>query len=240
LAERTNKVAALITVESIIVALLVAFGSGINQALLTSIQRGESVLGVIFAGLLISVLALTAFRSVLLLYRSIDISDVDDAMRSDERYRVGYDLFLMVILLTGVYVLVNAFSLLHYAVAKENVSACGQPSETQNLIIIVAGIFSFIWGGLSVFYPFWLTKFFRRIRDKRKHELLHLGEAFGLICTILFFAIVLLQSVPSLEEWACSPVPILFNWITILLSTFAVVMLLELATIWMLMMTENA
>jgi hypothetical protein len=70
LAERTNKVAALITVESIIVALLVAFGAGINQALLSSIHKGESVLGVVFAGLLISVLALTAFRSVLLLYQS--------------------------------------------------------------------------------------------------------------------------------------------------------------------------
>ena len=215
--DRGQRVATLITAESIIVGFLVAFGLGVNQTLVSWIETGKPIFGTVFAGLLISLLALTAFRSMLLLYQSIDISDVDGAMLSDERYRVGYDLFLMVIALTGFYVLTNAFSILHYAVAHENYAVVGLQSEPR--IIIVTGIIFFACGGFSVFLPFEFTKLARCIRNKLSTYLLPIAAGWTVVATILF-AMVWLQAIPSLLFF---------------LSTIP-----ELGMIWMLMMPRNA
>jgi hypothetical protein len=63
-----GKVTALMTAESIIVALLVAYGPTVNNTLVSLMKRGEPIFGTVLAGLLISGLAITAFRSIYLLY----------------------------------------------------------------------------------------------------------------------------------------------------------------------------
>ena len=158
--DREQRVATLITAESIIVGFLVAFGSGVNQTLVSWIETGKPIFGTVFAGLLISALAITAFQSIYLLYRSIDISDADDLLHSDGRYKSGYDLFLMVIAGSGVYVVVNAYSILHYAMMGGNV-----PVPCEPLSISIAGSFLVAWVLLVVFTPLELTECVRCTRS---------------------------------------------------------------------------
>ncbi len=173
MADKGN-VTALMTAESIIVALLIAYAPTINNTLVSLMKRQEPILGTVLAGLLISAVALTAFRSVLLLYKSIDIgiSNQDDVMHSDENYRAGYDLFLVVILGSGVYVLMNAVSIVHYALWHSNVVfSCVpvSPSELPSIekpYIVAAGILTGGWALLTVFFPIPLTQFFECVRDE--------------------------------------------------------------------------
>jgi hypothetical protein len=151
------KVSALITTESIIVALLVAYGSTIGGTLATLSKEGESIFGAVSAGLLISGLAITAFQSIYLLYKSIDISDLDDVKCSDERYSAGYYLFLAVLFGSGFYVAVNAFSILNYAMTGENLRV-----SDQRVYIIIETSMLVAWSLLVLFTPFELTKFLRK------------------------------------------------------------------------------
>jgi hypothetical protein len=210
-----SKVATLVTAESIIVGFLVAFAPGVNQALVSSMMAGKPSFGAVLAGFLISALALTAFRSILLLYQSIDASRTLDDSR--DRYRTGYDLFLMVILGSGVYVLINAVSILHYALTAENVSSLFSTGP-----IVAAGLFFFACTIPFVFFPFKLTKFARCIRKSKA------GTYLSPVATVLaaletLFAIILgLQGFPP--------------WESALFGSCATV---ELGIVWVLMMPKN-
>jgi hypothetical protein len=229
----TGRVTALMTAESIIVALLIAYAPTINNTLVTLMKRREPIFGTVLAGLLISAVALTAFRSLLLLYKSIDISNVDDVMRSDENYRAGYDLFLMVILGSGVYVLSNAFSIVHYAIWRSNVVfSCVpvSPSELSSIEtpnIEVAGIFIGVWVILSVFRPFHVTRFFRCIRDNLGTCLL----PYSVILAVSTAILAVISGVQGTKWWPwCS-------WSV--WPSLAVFGSLTIAALWMLMIPEQ-
>ena len=163
LAHRTQRVATLITAESIIVGLLVAFGSGVNETLVKSIERGEKIYGVVFAGLLISALAVTAFRSILLLYKSTYFEE--SSPKHYEYYMAGYDLFKVVIVGTGLYVIVNGFSIFNYAVAHRNVDVAGitcLANVNERVFTVAIGTFFVAWSLVAVLAPLELDRYYLR------------------------------------------------------------------------------
>ena len=200
--DRTRRVTALMTAESIIVAFLVAYGPTVNSTLVSLMASGKPIFGTVLAGLLISAVALTAFRSILLLYQSIDISNLDDVRHSDERYRAGYDLFLMVIAGSGVYVLINAYSILHYAMIGENVDV------PEPLSISIAGSFFVAWVLLVVFKPLELTKCIRSTRSR------HGNLVFGFLVVFLVCGMIgveaMILPLSLLLGWPSWPWPIVF------------------------------
>jgi hypothetical protein len=213
---REQRVATLITAESIIVGFLVAFGSGVNETLVFWIERGKPIFGTVLAGLLISGLALTAFRSIYLLYKSIDISDVCDVQHSDERYIAGYYLFLIVIGGSGVYVLMNGYSILHYAMTGGNL-----PVPCESLWISIATSLLVAWVLLVVFKPLELAEWIRRTRSKYGDHVFA-GFVFLLIvCMIGVETIVLPLSL--LLGW-----PPYVWWILFVLATIATAIVLML------------
>jgi hypothetical protein len=176
-----EKVAALITAESIIVGFFVTFGSGIGPALVSSIPQGKSIFGAVLAGLLISGLVVTAFESIYLLYRSIDISCVEDVLRSDERYRAGYDLFRLVLLGAGFYVGANAFSILNYGMTTEYFAVYARvPLQVQRICYLVGAYLIAGWSLLVVIAPVGLTEDLHKVydvivRDRKNREVGHHG-----------------------------------------------------------------
>jgi len=182
-----RRVAALMTAESIIVAFLVVYGATVNETLVSWKKSGEPIFGTVFAGLLISALAITAFQSIYLLYRSIDISNPSDAQCSAERYRAGYDLFLMVILGSGFYVVINAFSILHFAMTGGNV-----PVPDEQLHISIAGSFLVAWLLLVVFIPLELTECIRSIRRRKWGNYLFAFLFVLLVCIMIMVEVVVL------------------------------------------------
>jgi hypothetical protein len=115
-ARRRNeaRVTALMTAESIIVVFLFAYSPVINQTLLHWGDQPLSILtSTVGTGLVIYQLILIAFRSIHLLYKSIDTDDLNN-----ENYRVGYGLFLMVIAGSCIFVAENALSILLFPLAR--------------------------------------------------------------------------------------------------------------------------
>lgn len=167
-----RKVAALMIAESVIVGLMFAYAPSVNTTLVFWIGQGGSPVTTVWAGLGIYVLILTGFRSIHLLFKSIDTVDKDN-----ENYRAGYYLFLAVIVGSSTYVLSNAISILHYAQCK---AAVGFPE-----LLIWAPVPPFSLWMLSVyFYPWPLTRWLRRrVECLRKHVKwkVLLG---GLICAV--------------------------------------------------------
>jgi hypothetical protein len=148
-----ENVTALITAEAIIVGLFVAYGSGIGGTIATLSKEGESIFGAVLAGLLISGLAITAFESIYLLYKSIRISPVDN-----ERYTAGYRLFVTVLFGSGFYIAVNAFSILNFAMTNKNLQV---PPEIQHMCVIIATSLLVGWSLLVLFTPVELTRYLR-------------------------------------------------------------------------------
>jgi hypothetical protein len=182
-----GKVTALMTAESIIVAFLVTYGATVNNTLVSLTKSGEPIFGTVLAGFLISALAITAFQSIYLLYRSIAINifDLKDLRYTDERYKAGYDLFLMVIAGSGFYVVMNAFSILHYAMIRANVP------DTEPLYTSIAGSFLVAWLLLVVFIPLELTGFIRSTRRTIGNCLFAFLVVF-LICVMIEVEVVIL------------------------------------------------
>jgi len=204
---------------------------------------GKPIFGAVLAGLLISALALTAFRSILLLYQSIDISNLYDMRRSDERYRAGYDLFLMVIIGSGTYVLMNVISIVHYAVTRCNVTVpCGSSSSGGSLVIawiFIAGILTVVFVLLFAVFPFQSTRKARRVRSKHRRSL---SWSSCLLLTLLDSALVAMNVLPQvcpLLKWDwCSWAWCLWgSWCScvafLLLGAFALVTIFML---WILML----
>ena len=164
-----RKVTALITAESIIVGFLAAYATLVNSTLVYWSERGGQIFTTVFAGLLIYAMMLTAFRSVHLLFRSIDTDDPEN-----EDYRAGYDLFLIVLFGSGIYVLMNAASVVHFSMTGANV-----PIPDERLSISIAASFFAGWVSCVVIAPVHLTKCVRCSRNK-------LGDPhFGLLVFLL-------------------------------------------------------
>jgi hypothetical protein len=201
-----GKVPPLITAESIIVALLVAYGSTIGGTLATLSKEGESIFGAVSAGLLISGLAITAFQSIYLLYKSIDISC--DVLRSDERYSAGYTLFLAVLFGSGFYVAVNAFSILNYAMTGENLRV-----SDQRVCIIIETSLLVAWSLLVMFTPLELAKYLRKPHGRGVIAILILAIVTGAIeGTILSYLPGQFMSVPWFV-WVILFITATFLWI---------------------------
>jgi len=166
LADKGN-VTALMTAESIVVGFLLVYASLINETVVRLKDTEQPVFTTVLAGFLVYGLVLIAFRSLLLLFESIRTGDP-----YERNYNAGYDLFLMVIIGSGVYVLMNAVSVVHYAIIGHNVifscvPVCPRELPSVELpYIVVAGIFTSVWVILSVFRSLHLTRLFRWIRDK--------------------------------------------------------------------------
>jgi hypothetical protein len=217
------------TAESIIVGFLLAYAALIHQRIvsLKDALSAQPVFTTVFAGFLVFGLVLIAFRSLLLLFESIRTGDPHE-----RNFNAGYDLFLMVIVGSGVYVLMNAVSLLHYAVTGGNVTPPCELVPVRELAyielgyMIVAGISTMGWVMVSVFSPFWLTGLPRRIQDKRG-TLFQIFVFLAIVTTILALA----DGLQGTEAWPpCSP------WMWLLSIVFG---LLTAVTLWMLMIPES-
>lgn len=189
------------TAESIIVAFLVVYGATIGETLVSWKKSGEPIFGTVFAGLLISALAITAFQSIYLLSKSIDItiSDLKGLRYSDERYRAGYDLFLMVTVGSAFYVMINAFSILHYAVKGHNVRLDNEP-----LCISIAASFFIAWALFAVLRPLKLIEYVRYTRSKAFSISKQSGDIIlGLVVVSLIGGVIMVE---------CMVLPLSLGW----------------------------
>jgi len=140
------------TAESIIVGFLIAYAPVFNQTIRTLDQN--HLFSTVLAALLVYGLALTAFRSILLLYKSIGTGDSNNT-----NYLAGYELFLLVIAGSSLYILMNAYSVVHYGLEHNVVTFPDEP-----LSIIIASIAFGLWVFFVVFMP---TELARRIQGTR-------------------------------------------------------------------------
>lgn len=116
LANKTGKVTALITAESVIAGFMIAYAAINGQMLIhwTEPQHNFPVTTYI-AGIVIYAIVLTCFVSILLLYESLDTEEMDDV-----RYKTGYGLFIWAIFLACAYVIGAAVSIYHFTVTTEH------------------------------------------------------------------------------------------------------------------------
>jgi len=226
LANKETKVTALMTAESIIVGFLLAYTSLINERVvaLKSLSPPQSVFTTVLAGLLIYGLVLTAFRSLLLLFESIRIRD-----SCESNYNAGYDLFLLVILGSGLYVLMNAFSILHYATTN-----CIVTPPDEYLFYKIAALFFAAWVVVLVFFvPLRISPYARCVRS-------NLGTwRYGAVLVLSVVDGTLLASIGSkaLSAGNCLVDSYLLKWPGCLLPTMFAV--LTICAIWMCMMPES-
>jgi hypothetical protein len=132
-----DQVTALMTAESIVVGFLLAYSSLFNVRVVdvTHLPQPQSPVSTVLAGFLVYGLILTAFRSLLLLFESIRTADPCEG-----NFRAGYDLFLLVILGSGIYVVMNAVSVVHYA--RE---LCFVTPPEPDTLYLVAGVCFGLW-----------------------------------------------------------------------------------------------
>jgi len=222
-----GKVTALMTAESIIAGLLLAYAPVVNERVvsLKNATPPQPVFSTVLAGLLIYGLVLTAFRSLLLLFESIRTGDP-----CERNYNAGYDLFLMVIIGSGAYALMNAVSVVHYAIIGSNVTVPCEPVFTSELpSIIVAGILTVGLVMLFVFFPLQLTEAARRVRSKRSPWLLRCFLVLAVGTTILAVINGFQGAVLLGWRWCSS----------LVFSLPAPFGLLTIVALWMLMIPES-
>jgi hypothetical protein len=124
--EWKDKVTVLITAEAIIAGFMFAYGA-LNGQMLVNWNFGfgcqsygthcntSGLMGTYIAGVIINAVVLTSFASILLLLNSLPGSNEKEAVRT-RRFYWGYDLFLMAILWTAVYVGIGSYSIYHFTV----------------------------------------------------------------------------------------------------------------------------
>jgi hypothetical protein len=204
-----RRVTALMTAESIIVGFLGAYATLVNSTLVFWSERGGRIFTTVFAGLLIYAMMLTAFRSVHLLFKSIDTNDLNN-----KDYKAGYDLFLVVLFGSGIYVLMNAVSVVHFSMTGANV-----PIPDERLSISIAASFFVAWVLLVVLAPLELTECIRCTRSKLGD--LHFGLLAFLLVGDMVEAEVLILQPSFLREWPSWLWPIVFAVATILVILIA-------------------
>lgn len=114
MADKTDKVTALITAESIIAGFMIAYGALVGQMLVYWSDRSHagSLFTTYFAGLLIYAIVLTCFVSILLLFMSIDDDEANGL-----KYKRGYYLFICAILVACCYVVLNVGSIYNFTIS---------------------------------------------------------------------------------------------------------------------------
>jgi hypothetical protein len=121
LAARKERVAVLITAESIIAGFMIAYGAINGQLLVQWSRYGGSYMTTTYvAGIVIYTIVLTCFVSIALLFNSLrteNTNRTEDDLRG--RYNAGYDLFLMAILGSAVFVVTSGYSIYHLAVSSD-------------------------------------------------------------------------------------------------------------------------
>lgn len=142
LRRKEAKVTVLMTAESIIIVFLIAYAPAVSQMLVYWSDKSHPgpLFTTVFSGLLIYTLILIAFKGILMLYRSIDANDPNN-----ENYEVGYDLFLVVVGGSCVFVAMNAISILQYGKTGSSLNVPYEP-------------WIWIW---AVFFAFWVLFIWR-------------------------------------------------------------------------------
>jgi hypothetical protein len=116
LANMTDRVTVLITAESIIAGFMIAYGALNGQLLVDWSRHHGSLLTTYIAGIVIYTIVLTCFVSIVLLFNSIPTNGENLL----GRYNAGYDLFLMAILGSAVFVVANGFSIRQFTVGSNH------------------------------------------------------------------------------------------------------------------------
>jgi glucan phosphoethanolaminetransferase (alkaline phosphatase superfamily) len=113
--DESTKVTALMTTESVIAGFMIAYSALIGQNLLywADTHHHGSPFTTFLIGLPIYGIVLTFFRSLLLLFKSIEKSEINQA-----KYKAGYELFIAAMLGTGTYIILNALSTYHFTLRK--------------------------------------------------------------------------------------------------------------------------
>ena len=110
-----NEVTALITAEAIIAGFMISYATLVSQMLTYWSEHRGSLFTTFQAGLLASAVVLTCFRSIFVLYRSIN-SKSTKVNTTD--YEEGYAMFIAAILLSGIYVVLNVLSIYHFTLRR--------------------------------------------------------------------------------------------------------------------------
>lgn len=146
-----DKVTALITAESIIAGFMIAYGTLVGQMLMYWSQvKGASLFTTFQAGLLASAVVLTCFRSVLLLFKSLDAKGTNNV-----KYKAGYDLFIVAILGSCLYVIMNVASIYNFTLNRTTVNVAEWPLAAVWLVL-----FSF-YAAILLLKPAWIQKVLR-------------------------------------------------------------------------------
>ena len=136
------------TVESIIIAFLFAYIPLVSPTLVYWIQQkgplSPQIVTTVWAGLAVNTLILIGFRSILLLFESIEKDDT-----RNQRFAAGLDLFFIVILGSALYVIASMVSILHYAQTGN--------SFTSNILPVNY----LLYAPLLIFVPILLVVWFR-------------------------------------------------------------------------------
>ena len=109
--DKTAQVTALMTAESVIAGFMIAYSALIGQNLLywTDPHHHGSPFTTFLVGLAIYGIVLTFFRSILLLFKSIETRKTNEG-----KYKAGYELFIAAMLGAGTYIILNALSTYHF------------------------------------------------------------------------------------------------------------------------------
>jgi hypothetical protein len=139
-ANRTNRVTVLVTAESIIAGFMIAYGALNGQMLFDwSRVKDASLMPTYIAGIVIYAIVLTCLVSIILLFTSVPTHrQINGGNNKDEEQRnllcnAGYDLFLMAILGSAVFVFVNGLSIHHFIVTDQMPISC-IPLELANVL----------------------------------------------------------------------------------------------------------
>jgi hypothetical protein len=136
-ANMTNKVTVLITAESIIAGFMIAYGALNGQLLVHwSHYGGSYMMTTYIAGIVIYTIVLTCFVSIVLLFNSLSTNNYGNpsigATERVRRYDAGYDLFLMAILGSAVFVVTNGISIHHFTITGQPIGCF--PLELANVL----------------------------------------------------------------------------------------------------------
>lgn len=130
----------------------------ISSTLVALHDAGKPIVTTVWAGLAIFTLILTGFRSIHLLFASIDADD------SVKKYKAGRDLFLAVILGSSFYIVLSIISILHYGEALSSF-------DIPQACLLLPVPFMAVWLVPVWFFPLRSTQWLGRRVDCMKRKM---------------------------------------------------------------------